>query len=690
MDEKSLDVFYLYACSSLLNNCLILRKDKMMYLKRIIWCALTVFLLVFWSGNLYAQSDSLKTYVLPSVVVKSTPLVTHLFTSPQQILSKDRLETLNAFQVADAVKFFSGVQIKDYGGIGGLKTVSIRNLGANYTAVAYDGIPVTNYMTGQVDIGRFSLENIETLQLTIGESDNIFLPARLQAMGGSLNMITQLSFAPEGKKFGLRASMKTGSYGLLNPALVLKSKLSDRFTSDVAVEYISSRGDYPYIQTYGYQDRSTVKKKRRNSDVENLKLEANLSGHFNNGGHLAMKAYYSDSDRGIPGPSFYYTDENAGERIQDQNLFAQVHYERPIHQQLDFQANLKVDSYRTDYRNLKFQNSDRYKQEEYYFNSSFLYKASEPFSFSFSTDAIYGTFDSRTVHNKYRFSWLSSLSGKYRTSRLTVTGTLLNQWVLNLWNKAGELTDRHLSPYIGLSLKPFEGRSLRIRAFYKNTYRQPTFGDMYYSDIPQAGLKPENAHQYNLGITVKRLSGTLFPYLAFSMDAYYNRINNKIVIIPRQSQFKPSVENYGTVAGKGIDVNIELHIKISQSVLAEVGGSYTYQRVRDKKENGQERILAYTPEHSGSGYLALHTDWVEVNYNLICSGKRYYMQIEEPAFRLNAYSDHNLSFLKRFVWNKFTVQLSAECLNLFDRQYEVVRSYPMQGRSYRLGFKLTY
>ncbi|MEG2282383.1 MAG: TonB-dependent receptor plug domain-containing protein, partial [Rikenellaceae bacterium] len=48
---------------------------------------------------------------------------------PVQTLSGVELEKLSVHSVADAVRYFSGVQIKDYGGIGGLKTVNIRSMG---------------------------------------------------------------------------------------------------------------------------------------------------------------------------------------------------------------------------------------------------------------------------------------------------------------------------------------------------------------------------------------------------------------------------------------------------------------------------------------------------------------------------------------------------------------------------------
>ena len=66
---------------------------------------------------------------------------------PAQTLSGKRLEGLNSHSVADAIRYFSGVQIKDYGGVGGVKTVDIRSMGTNHMGVFYDGIQLGNALT---------------------------------------------------------------------------------------------------------------------------------------------------------------------------------------------------------------------------------------------------------------------------------------------------------------------------------------------------------------------------------------------------------------------------------------------------------------------------------------------------------------------------------------------------------------
>lgn len=664
-----------------------------MYLKKLLSFFGLIIFCLFISFQINAQSDTIKTYNLNSVEIKA-PLHTssNLNSSPEQVLSKNKFEKLNAFQVADALKFFTGVQIKDYGGIGGLKTVSIRNMGAHYTTVSYDGIPITNYLTGQIDLSRFSLDNVEMLQLNIGESDDIFQPAKNLALAGSLNINTHSFYSVSEKRNEITASMKAGSFGLLNPSLTFKSALNEVFTLYGSAEYLKSKGNYKYTQTYGYVNDSTAKIRRKNSEVENWKLEANLAGKFNNGGKLLIKTYYFDSDRGVPGTSNYYNEENRPQSIKEDNAFSQISYIQPLNSQWDIQGNAKIDIAHTEYidHHPVFENGekkDKYKQEEYYINATVLFKLNDQVSFSWANDGIHGKFKNDRI-SPHRNTWLSAISGKYQTNRLTINGSLLNNFTEDP-QRAGKSNSDHLSPYLGISFRPMEGRSLRLRAFYKNSYRLPTFGDMYFPEVPNPNLKAENTHQYNLGVTVKRSSGILFPYLAFSLDTYINKVENKIVWSPGQSLLKPSVRNFGKVNTRGLDLNLEFHLNVTSDITAEVSWSYTYQHVREKKD-GKSFIMPYTPKHSGSGYISLRSSWIDLNYNWIRCGKRYFNQTEDIASELKPYSEYGISLVKRLKINSFKVHLSAECNNILNKQYEVVRSYPMPGRSFRFGIKLIY
>ena len=84
-----------------------------------------------------------RAYALPEVTVMDSHRLREVRSvAPVQSLSREELENLHALQLSDAVKRFSGVTVKDYGGVGGLKTVSVRSLGAQHTVIGYDGIAI--------------------------------------------------------------------------------------------------------------------------------------------------------------------------------------------------------------------------------------------------------------------------------------------------------------------------------------------------------------------------------------------------------------------------------------------------------------------------------------------------------------------------------------------------------------------
>lgn len=96
------------------------------------------------------------------VIIVGTPVIPkYREVIPAQVLKEVDLQRLNSLSVADAIRYFAGVQLKDYGGVGGLKTVNIRSMGTNHMAVFYDGIQLGNAQNGQVDLGRFSLDDVE-------------------------------------------------------------------------------------------------------------------------------------------------------------------------------------------------------------------------------------------------------------------------------------------------------------------------------------------------------------------------------------------------------------------------------------------------------------------------------------------------------------------------------------------------
>lgn len=616
-------------------------------------------------------------------------------TAPLQILSQKKLASLNALQVSDAVKFFSGVTVKDYGGIGGLKTVSVRSLGAAHTAVSYNGITLSDCQNGQIDIGRISLENVDMLSLANGQSDQIFQAARLFASAAVLNIRTSAPKFGDDRPVNGKLAMRGGSFGLLNPSAYVNVRLGDRWSMHVDGEWLYSNGQYPYLLHYGSAGTDSVSRERRqNTDVNNLRAEAMFYGSFSDTDEMQVQVYYYGSERGLPGATIYYNTLNfSSQRLWDNTFFAQAHYKKDW-DKWAFRVDGKYNFGYTRYLDPTMLNSagreeNTYRQQEYYVSAGGLYKIIPNLSVSLNTDAFVNTLwaDLTDFSFPVRYSWLTALAVKYVSNRVLATGSLLAT-LTEEQVRIGRSADIpfRLSPYASVSVQPFERVDLRVRAFYKNIFRLPTFNDLYYGRIGNPDLKPETTNQYNLGLTYSVRIGRYVPLLSFTADAYHNDVRDKIVAFPSKNIYTWTMLNYGKVSINGLDLTGEAAFYPWEKIGLSIGGTYTYQRALnvtdpDSREYGHQ--IPYTPRVSGSGKAALETPWVNLAYSVVWSGHRYAVNQNYAENRVPGYSDHSLSVSRTFHIGRTELACSVECLNLGGKNYEVVRYFPMPGRSWR-------
>jgi len=659
--------------------------------------SLSVFGWLFIALSLWAieneKPDSTKIIHIQEVTVSEKYLNSEVrSTAPLQILSAKNIEQLNVLQVSDAVKYFSGVTVKDYGGIGGLKTVSVRSLGGNHTAVSYDGITLTDVQTGQIDLGRFSLENVDLISLSSGQSDNIFQPARLFASASVLNIKTLTPKFTNSKNINGKVSVKTGSFGLLNPAIALEGKINKKVSTTFDAEWLSADGNYPYTL---YNGPTFTNEIRQNTDVKNLRLESSVYANFSENETACFKAYFYQSERGLPGPTILYnTESSSKQRIWDNTFFLQAHYEKEFSQKWVFQTNAKFNSGYLHYLDPTYQNSEgklenSYLQTEYYGSASVLFRAFENLSFSAATDGSIAALSADLNNFAFpaRFSWLSAVAAKYVTNQVLVTASLLST-VTNETVKTGTSIDNspRLSPYISLSVKPFEKEDFRVRAFFKNIFRLPSFNDLYYSQVGNRNLKPELTNQYNLGLTYSKSIENWLPLIAVTADFYHNDVTDKIVAYPNKDTFFWTIINYGKVSIDGIDLTAETTFQPWKNIGIVVGTNYSYQRaliVTDPSARDFNNQIPYTPRVSGSGKIGIETPWINVSYSLLWSGKRYAVNQNFSENRLPAYADHSISLNRNFKIKHYLIHANVEVLNLLDSNYEIVRWFPMPGRSFR-------
>lgn len=636
--------------------------------------------------------DTTKSYQIKEIIVSERYRNTDIrSTNGVQTMQREHLQSMPGLLLSDAVKYFSGVNLKDFGGIGGLKTISVRSLGANHTAVSLDGITVNDVQTGQIDLSQFSLEMLETTGISQGQADQLFQPARNFASGSLLQLQTHFPDFRFKQKITGKVSLKAGSFGLVNPSGYLFYKINNRWQVGLTGEMLVSRGDYPYVMTYG-ADSSTVER-RTNSDVQTFKGELRLKGQLSEKENLTVLSSLRSTERGLPGATIFYNSQHyAHQRLSEQSFFTQAHYQNRIAENWSVQSHLKYNHGYLRYQDPDFMDSsggldNSYEQDEYYLSGSVLFVPTDEWTFSASSDVFYQDMQANISGfvSPARWSYLQSVQARYSTEQMQASAGYVGTFVWDESDQSRKFT--HGSPYLGLSYYPLKNKDLHIRMFYKDVFRLPTFNDMYYPMVGSRDLNPEKARQLNIGLTFPIQWQDDFNF-TFTADGYKNWVTDKIVTFPNKNTFNWTVMNFGQVEITGLDLTGEVNYVLSDKISLVAQAGYTYQKSLDVTEPGGRtwlHQLPYTPRISGSGRITLVNPLVNIAYGLLWSGHRYALIENYAENRLPGYAEHNVSFVKDIRSGDQLLQCKFEVLNLWNENYQIVRWFSMPGRNFRIG-----
>lgn len=613
-----------------------------------------------------------------------------LSTAPLFRFDDEKLKTMGVTDLTDALHRMPGLNIRDYGGAGGMKTVSVRGLGSNHTGVIYDGVALSDAQSGQIDLSRYSLDNVDDLALVVGDNNDIFTSARASASAATIVVNTGSIPAITDSLWHFTAQLRVGSFGLVNPYVKVGKTLSRRFSFSAVGEFTHAKNDYPFTLRNGIQ---VTRERRDNSRMNSGHAELNGCWRLTDRSTLEGKLYYYDNDRQLPGPVVLYN-PFSDDTLHDRNFFGQLTYNNHSLSRWKLRAAAKFNWDDTFYHEVDGKYSggfrdEKYIQREVYMAGSALYTPIEQLSLSYSADYFHNNLTSNdpTTVGPWRHSVLQALSAKLCTSRVQLTGRLLCSVYLNGVKTGTSAADRtKLSPSLSVSVQPSASELFFIRASYKNIFRMPTFNESYYYRLGSLALKPETTDQFNLGLTWQVDSWKALSLLTFTGDIYYNNVRDKIVAIP-MNMFVWTMMNLDKVRAFGADLTLDMEIALSDRQQLSLTGNYTWQRVQprtSKSDPDYNKQVAYTPVHSGAASLTWRNPWVDVGVKTTACGERYGTNSNLPVTRIKGYAELGAFLMRKFAVRNHGIDLRLDLLNLLDAQYEIVASYPMPGRSFRL------
>lgn len=621
------------------------------------------------------SADTTKTRNLNEVTVSAhrRPLAT------AQKLSGAELQSLSSTSIADALKYFAGVQIKDYGGLGGLKTINVRSLGAQHVGVYIDGIRITNAQNGTVDLGKFSLSTLESVSLYNANKLDRCQSASEYASGATVYLRTRRPTADSLSVMGAIGSFHTYK-GRVTAQISRKN-----WSGFIDGEYLNSKGDYPFRYKSEYED--TVGK-RKNSDIEYYRIEG---AAFHKG--LSAHAYCYVSERGVPGGIVRRLSDkyiNVG-REWDADWFAQASWNHRFSSKHQVLFNGKYTQeylrYCTDYP--ENQNTARvnnhYWQKDAFASAAYTFTPRRWIWLNAGYDARMSWLkaDLKNFHTVRRLDQKAVIATQAEYANFRLAASLLYQhykdWTLTHAGAADPLSKFTPSVTLGYS-----SRGLSLRAWYKRIFRVPTLNDLYYTQVGNRNLKPEYTKQYNLGAEYHYYASRWSAHI--QADGYINKIENRIVCLPLKGTYSWSMMNYGETYCRGLNATVSGYYTPNDwkfSLLT----SLTWQRDlnrTDPESQSYNRPICYSPTLSYGITGIVGWKWITLTVSDLHVGERMW-SYADPEDVLKPYNNVDLKLTGS--WRRFIASL--EINDLLDVQYEHVPRYPMPGRSFTFSFTYT-
>ncbi len=592
----------------------------------------------------------------PDTLAASAVSAKRFVAPPTDASSGEKLQ--RSVHLADAIRDFSGIQLRDYGGTGGLKTVNVRSLGSAHTAIFLDGVPIDNAQNMQVDLGRIPTSSLESVELYEGQRSQLLQTAREQGSASSLHLTSALPAA--GRRIRLR--LQGGAFGTVAPEAAWEQGWRHGLRSRLLVSGSTANGRYPFhVKGWQYDTLMT----RENGDMTAFRALAQVF-FLRDGGRYDASVNWYDSHRGIPGPVYKQT---AGyplslDRQEDRSFSVQTGGEQVLTERMQMQFRAKYARDVLHYLDVSEQDpsvsaSWNYLQQSVYVSGALDWAARDWLHLGAALDGQLETLQAQ-------------IPARRRTLYAAVSTALLKDpWragaSLQYQLSSGAGNYRFLSPAFLLDWHP--APEWEFGGLVKRSCRLPSFNDLYYTQVAARPLVPETVWQTAARWSWKQAFGPW--HFTAREELYYNRVRNKLIAVPNGSLFRWSMYNIGGVRIFGDELAASAACGAGDWEAGALA-RYCFQWAHDTETLGQ---IPYIPLHSASFQLFGLWRGFRIDIQGFLCGERFTSSSNRPEFRIAPWTTWDASL----SWQGERLHLLVQLKNLLDQQYQIVLQYPMPG-----------
>ena len=550
-----------------------------------------------------------------------------------------------------------------------METLSLRGGASEHTLVLVNGNRINSFQNGLVNASLLPLANVDHIEVLYGGSSALY---GADALGGVVNVITN----QPSDGVHVRTEASSGSFGLEGSLL----------ESSIRIGKVSVLGGYSGERSrndfsYDTQDASGqyLTATRENSDVFRREFYTHCLVTLDAQSSVNASAQYAIANRGTPSPFSPLARQNDDDLAcsldyhhaegdgTEWKLSSSVHYNLQ-----DYHDPNPVAPYQTFYKNVYASVSPQVR-----------FKLSDHQLITLGGEVSQGNLESPDFDTKVvrvqKAVYLSSES-QFEFNRQLFSRLVLYQTIR--YDRISDV-DFALTPKIGVNVRFSAVGDIRLRGSIGQSFRSPSFNDLYFRGFSNPDLKPERSTSFDAGVST---SFTLLGEHSIEYTYFHQDIENRILF--DLSTFLPM--NIGEVLSEGSEVNYTGRF-VNGTVDAAVQYSFTDARKRNVDFAGDpsfDRQLVYTPTDVLNARIGFGGKPLRVNVMHSLVGARYLTADNTaslPSFRV---TDANA--VLRLPLDRWQVVLKAEVNNIFDSNYEVIKDYPMPKRNYRVALGLEY
>lgn len=608
-------------------------------------------------------------------------------------LNSSAIQDIQADDAGELIQKLTSTNIKSYGGLGGLKTVSSRGLGASHSAIVSDGFVIQNTQNGQVNLGQIHSDNIVLIRSNSNGQSQLTLPVSAQVSGSQFSLETfENNFSEKGLQY--RVLGKQGSFDQIGTYGSIKYT-DEKILISAHGNFRKTDGAYPYRFENGTQ---TVEGRRTNNDYKDHSF--GFTTGFRGKRSISRLGYLQkEFKQGIPGAVILYN-SSSDERMEssDKTIFGDHIFkgETTVLRSF-FKLNKNLLNYSDpDYLNQDGGINDDYENRSIQIGFNCIKKTGKQLQFHFGIEHVLSNLEvsDKNFSRPIRQHHFAILGIDYELlNKIQLTAQLSQQFISENNLNGQNATDRYkLNPHVKFSTKA-RNYKFKQELWYRNSFRMPSFNELYYSNIGNTNLLPEEAHQFNYGWSMAPIESKKFK-LYLRNNIYTNYVSNKIVAIPTKNLFIWSMQNVENARIFGADFKMGSHWLVEGNIKFILDLNYSFQRAIDITEPSAPSYkdqIAYIPLHTGNIDLAMHYKNMGLRVSNYVNSYRYSLNENIEANKVDGFWTSTISaFYALELKKKNVVTLRLTVKNLLNQSYAYIRSYIMPGRNYLIVLKYAF